>query len=124
MGHGRKKGPGRVPIAMHAQMGESERAEQPCPDRALVISAVARDRTAFISALIARLGRTEAPQAERGQEVPAARLHDLALVGEGKRTRGQRHGEDLIGSKRGLVTVGSIQDIEAVARRLVPEAGE
>jgi len=62
-------------IAVHAIVRQRERAEQPAPDRALVIGGVALAYAAGVDADIVGMPRRQAAQSNRGQQFAAAGIH-------------------------------------------------
>src|SRR5574341_1074859 len=87
--------------AAHAQPSLDERANQPRPNRALVISAVALAHAATIMGRVTRLVGREGAQAERRPEPALDRVYDSARRFAVDQGQGQTaDGEDLIGAKR------------------------
>src|SRR5262245_28427302 len=121
---GLEKCPGHRAIAVNAQRGEGEGAEEPRPRRPLVIHAVALGRSALVASAVAGLGGAQAAQAERGEQVAPAGLDHPALTLGAERALGERDGKNLIGTERRLVAPGPVEHVEAAATLLVPEPGE
>src|SRR5271166_4405648 len=95
----------RVRILKDPQVRGEERADQPPPDRALVISAVAMKLIAAIQARIRRIGWRERTQSMGGQQRARARFDDRALAVRAQRACRKRNRENLVGAQRRLVTM-------------------
>jgi len=70
-----------IGIAVHAVFGQRVMAEQPRPDRSLVVGAVAPHRVATVVAVVGRIVRTERAQPEAGQQRATNRVDDACCRG-------------------------------------------
>jgi hypothetical protein len=61
-------------------MRKNKWAEQPAPDRSLMIGSVAFPRATPIATLIAGVALRETSQTVRCQQVPSARIYDSTLL--------------------------------------------
>src|SRR6516164_4798179 len=81
-------------------MGERERAKQPSPDRALMVSGVSLTGSAATFAFVARFARSQAAQAMRGEQLLCEDVYDCLSLYRGKWTCRERNGKDLIWAQR------------------------
>ena len=72
---GLQEGAGQLTVAVDAQVGADERAEQPAPNSALVVGAVTLAQVAAVMGVVLRVIRREAAQAVWGQQVTGANIH-------------------------------------------------
>ena len=74
--------PGSLPVAwVGAKPGIKERANQPSPDRALMICSITRAQLAIVVSLIVGIGRRKGAQTEwRNELVPHDAKHGRPLV--------------------------------------------
>src|SRR5215470_16515638 len=107
-------------IAVDVKPGFDERPNEPGPDRALMIGAVALAHAAFVMWNVSRLAGRERAQAERR---PEARLDSgddfrgpLAVE---ESDRQAADGKDLIGAKRGIDGAGTMIDVDDVVKTAV-----
>src|SRR5712691_1341825 len=70
----------RLRVAVDLEVSERERTEEPRPDRALVVGAVALALIAAVAALVRWVAGREAPEAVGRDEMPGAGVHDPALA--------------------------------------------
>src|SRR5439155_3074102 len=102
------------------------RAQQPGPDRALVVRPIALADATLIPRCVALRAGCQRPQTERGPELPLDGVDDLAgalALQEGVRQASD--GEDLVGAQGGIEPAGYVIGIDYVveaAGRGVPEA--
>ena len=110
------------PIAVHPEVGLRVGAQQPGPDRALVIAAVAAHRIAAVVAAIGRIVGTERPRARpaSGARVRPHRQRWRPRALE-QRIR-QRDREDLVRSQPQLVAVRTIDNVRQIAEIVSEEA--
>src|SRR5205085_5667621 len=73
-------------VAADAVRGEAEGGEEPGPNGALVIAAVALEDAAAVTRMILRAFRRERAQSESGEEMAPTDLHDVRLIFRGERT--------------------------------------
>src|SRR2546430_6158920 len=111
-------------VAVDAKVGERERAEEPGPGGSRVVGTVARLRAADVTGAVRRVGGAEAPEAAGREEVPGAGVDDPPLTIRRERARRERDGEDLVRTERGVGGSRAVEDVVAIAGRLVPEATE
>ncbi len=115
----------RLCVPVDAQVGGDERADEPAPDRALVVGAVALAPVAAILADVGRIVGREGAQPVGGQQVAGASVNDRALPLGCQRGIGQGDGEQLVRPQAAIGTaIGRVEHVVAVAERVVPEAVE
>ena len=117
---------GVVGAAVHPQPGLHERAQEPRPDGALVIGAVALDHPPFVMRPVAGFPRRQRAQAERRQQLPRDGVHDRRGALTLEQGEGQAPDrEDLVRAQGGVRRAGDVACVhhieEAVPLR-VPEA--
>src|ERR1700733_10490820 len=109
-------------VAVDLHPGVDERADEPRPYGALVISKVARTQVSEVLGSVVGLTRRE------GTESHWCRQAALDLIEDTRPPRGiehgmtERHGEDLVRSERRVVSVLAVDDVVEIAIGFVPEA--
>src|SRR5437879_1516595 len=111
-------------IAIHFEMRRDKRAQQPAPDRALVIGRVAAALVPAVLTHVRWVSWRQTPQPIRRQEVTGADVHDGPLPVLPKGTGRQRHCENLIRPQGRIVPVRPVQHVIAVAQGIAPEPVE
>src|ERR1700746_456748 len=90
-----------------------------------MVSAVALARTTTIMPLVTRRAFGQTAEAVRGKQAVRANIHNGFLLLRRKRTLRQRHGKNLIGTKRGVVAdAGILDNVVTTVGSPVPEFRE
>src|SRR5207302_1150313 len=97
-----------------------ERTDQPWPDRALMIGAVAVVRIAFVSPAILWIGGREAAQSVRRQQMLLDNAQDTFRLVIGDHRVSQTHGKYLVRTNGTIATI-AVDYIVKTAGRFVPE---
>ena len=79
VGHGLQDLHSLIWIAIDPEVGQAKWTQQPAPNGALMVGAVALSLVATIMALVLGLGRGQAAQTVRGQQVPGTGVDDRSL---------------------------------------------
>ena len=90
---------------------ETERSEQPRPNRSLVIAAVALHDAAAIVRMIGGTAGRKRTQAKRGEKLVPAYSHDVLLIGSGKRAVREAYRKYLVGSDAGIIAARAVDHI-------------
>src|SRR5205085_7966522 len=106
-------------LAAHANDRRDPRPEEPGPDGALMVGAVALRLTAFDAAAIAWIVRRERAQADRRHEFRFANAQDRFRAIALQQRKRKREREQLVRPDRRVV---GIDDIEQASGVCVPEA--
>ena len=106
--------------AIHFEIRADERAEQPGPYCALVVSSIAAALSAFVARVIIRIARRERAQSIGRQQFSRNHLHHRTRLIVGQQSVHKAHGEDLVGTNGGVAPL-SIDYVVQTAGRRVPE---
>ena len=126
----REKARARLPlgftgIAAHSNPGFDEGADQPRPDRALVICAVALTYAALVMRRVTRLFGRERAQAQRRPETALDNIdNSFSRFAFDQRQRQAAHGKNLIGPEGSVELAGfmiGVDDVEQVTAFHIPE---
>ena len=110
------------PIAVHAVVGLGVGAQQPGPDRALVIASVAADRIAAVVAAIGRIVGTERAQPEVRQQRSPDGVDNAGCCAPSSSGYGSETAKIWFGRSSQFVAVRTIHDVGQVAEILSEEA--
>ena len=83
-------------VSINTKMSQREWAEQPSPDGALMVDAIAGMRITTVVSAVTIFAGSEAAQAVRSEEMLRANLHDVFLLAGGKRAKRKGDGKNLI----------------------------
>src|SRR5215472_4312411 len=113
-------GAGCGAAGVHFDIGGDERAEEPGPDGALMVGAVAAGDIAFVAAAVVRVLGRKSAKTHRGAQFAVDDLHHLAGAVAIEQGVGEADGEDLVGADGG-VTLRAVDDVVEAAGIGVPE---
>ncbi len=105
-------------------MGCHEGADQPAPNRTLVVSAIALPPIPAVMTDEGRIARRQAAQAMRREQLVAADRDDGDLSRVRQGAVRQRDGKELVGPQGRIVPERAVNHVVAVAGRVVPETGK
>src|SRR6185312_15404485 len=106
---------------VHLEPGVDPRADQPRPDRALVVRRVARPQIAEIAFFVLRLARRQRAQADRGEQPLAHDVEHRVPARPLEYRMVERDGEDLVRPAERAVALLPVHDVIEVAAIGHPE---
>src|SRR6516225_10472493 len=100
-----------IRAARDAIDSETERAEQPGPNRSFMIAAVTLADVAAIAGTVSWTAGRQRAQAERREKMTPARTHNCRLVVRGEGAVRQADGKDLVRPDGRIIPILTIDDV-------------